>query len=134
MLQMVKKQPFDLVDAINWLVMRKNLKGNKLLEHSLDIVKSSSIDKYANIFSKMINVIITSTSFIIQKSTIWSGLSCGNTKFSFSSCATSTKNQETAYPNRSQTATYFFLNPEIVFPPAPSSGLRPGPHSPQGHL
>jgi hypothetical protein len=62
---MVKKQPFDLVDAINWLVMRKNLKGNKLLEHSLDIVKSSSIDKYANIFSKMINVIITSTSFII---------------------------------------------------------------------
>lgn len=57
---MIKSQPFDIVDAINWLVMRKTLKGNRLISHSLEVIKNSSLDKYVNLVAKMMNIIISS--------------------------------------------------------------------------
>lgn len=35
MMAMIDRQPFDIIDSINWLVMRKTLRGNKLVKHSL---------------------------------------------------------------------------------------------------
>ena len=62
--RMVKKQPFDLVDAMNWLVMRKNLTSSKLAAYSLEILCKSPVEKYSNIFAKLINMILKSTSVL----------------------------------------------------------------------
>ena len=53
-------QSFDLVDAINWMVMRKSLQGSELIDHSLNVISQSPIDQYANSFTKLINMILKS--------------------------------------------------------------------------
>lgn len=56
-----KTQPFDLVDALNWILYQRAHIGSELADHALDIICAAPLERSESIMAKMLNSFLKST-------------------------------------------------------------------------
>jgi hypothetical protein len=111
-----QKQPFDVVDAINWLVLKGESKGSRLGTHALEVLSRSPLDQFAIHFSRLVNMILKSRPWNMQPSRSRSGTKSESTGTSWSSWGTATRSaaKATTSPSRSPTPKYLFLTQRLA--------------------
>lgn len=88
-IECTKRQAFDLVDALNWILFQRVHLSTELSEYSLEIICAAPIEASESMMAKLLNSFLKSTVLYIQKSKTYSGTVCASTVLSLSSFAIS---------------------------------------------